>query len=149
MKHRIFNNISAIGWLPFVILSACICGCGNTATVSGKVNYQGRPVTYGSVIFVCTDKIARSGVIEPDGSYLIEGVPPGNVKIAVISRNPSLGRSVVRHEKPVQPGQKETSTQELAVKKWFSLPPKFENHKTSGLECTISSGRVSYDIDLK
>jgi len=149
MKHHVFNQISVISWLPFVFLSACICGCGNTATVTGKVNYQGRPVTYGSVIFICTDKIARSGVIEPDGSYSVEGVPPGNVTIAVISRNPSMGRSVVRGEKPAQPGKKETSSQELVVKKWFPLPPKFENPKNSGLGCAISSGRVSYDIDLK
>ena len=149
MKYRVFNNRSVIGWLLFIIMAASICGCGNRATVTGKVVYKGRPVTYGSVIFLSSDKVARSGAIEPDGSYTIENVPPGHASIAVISRNPSMGRSVVRGEKPAQPGKKETSSQELAVKKWFPLPPKFENPKNSGLGCTLTSGRVSYDIDLK
>ena len=34
---------------PLVLLAA-LTGCGGTATVSGKVTYQGRPVLSGSVI---------------------------------------------------------------------------------------------------
>ncbi len=35
------------------------------------------------------------------------------------------------------------------AKNWFPLPLKYEDPKTSGLKCTLGSGRVSYDIDLK
>jgi hypothetical protein len=118
-------------------------GCGNRATVSGKVTYQGRPVTYGAVIFVAGDGTARSAVIAPDGSYKIEGLSPGAVKIGVLSPDPSKGRSAKRHHKPA-PSQ--DGTQSAA---WFPLPTRFEAPSTSGLECTVGSGAVDHDIQLK
>jgi hypothetical protein len=138
-----------LGWLLLPILLAGVCGCGRTAKVSGKVTYQGRPVAYGSVIFLSADKTARSGVIEPDGSYTIEGTRPGSVSIAVISRDPSKGRSVVQGRKRVGLGKKGVSSQDTAIEGWFPLPRKFEAPETSGLSCTIASGRVTHDIDLK
>ena len=121
---------------------AGVCGCGNTAKVTGKVTYQGRPVGYGSVIFLSADKTARSGVIEPDGSYTVEGVPPGTVKIGVISRDPSRGRSRVRRDvADASPPRQDRG--------WFPLPPKFEARRLRGLACAVGSGRVSHDIDLK
>jgi hypothetical protein len=143
------NPQSLFCWLLFPALLVGLCGCGNTATVTGTVSYQGRPVTHGSVMFLSADKTARSGVIEPDGSYTVEGVPRGTVQIAVISHNPSKGRSVLRDQKPVHPGKKEAAWQEAAIKRWFPLPAKFEAPATSDLGCTIDSGRVSHDIDLK
>jgi len=132
--------------LPIVVIAAC--GCGNTATVTGKVTYKGRPVTYGSVIFLSADRTARSGVIEPDGSYAVEGVSPGGVKIAVISHDPSRGRSVKSEHSP-RPGKKRASAPKTTFNGWFPLPPRFEDPESSGLVCTVGSGQVSYDIDLK
>ena len=129
-----------LGWLPSLILLAGVCGCDNTAKVTGKVTYQGRPVRYGSVIFLSADKTARSGVIEPDGSFTVEGVPRGAAKIAVISRNPATGRSVVRDGMRVRPDK---------IGPWFPLPPQYESPATAGLSCTIDSSRLRYDIDLK
>jgi hypothetical protein len=81
-------------------------GCGRTATVKGKVTFQGRPVTHGSVILLSSDGKARSGVIESDGSYSVENVPAGDLKIGVISRNPSKGRT----EKPGHEGKIDKDT---------------------------------------
>jgi hypothetical protein len=148
MRHPVFQNRHVIGLFILMILQATICGCGNGATVTGKVMYKDRPVTYGSIIFL-KDKTARSGFIEPDGSYTVEDVPAGTVKIAVISRNPSKGRSVLRGQKPVPPGKKGTASAKTASNQWFPLPAKFEDPKTSGLGCTIDSGSVVYDIQLK
>ena len=139
------------GWVPcprlpwawhllIPILLAGVCGCGNTAKVTGKVTYQGRPVCHGSVTFLSTDKTARSGIIEADGSYAVEGVPSGSVKIGVISRAPSKGHSLVRGGKRVRPKK---------IEGWFPLPPKFESPESSGLNCTVGSGRVGYNLDLK
>ena len=66
------------------------------------MTYQGRPVIHGSVIFLTADKTARSAAIEPDGSYAVEDVPPGVVKIGVVSRDPSRGRSAVAGQTPVR-----------------------------------------------
>src|SRR5438128_758039 len=71
-----------------------LCGCGRTATMTGKVSYKGRPVIYGSVIILHADNTARSGIIQADGGYTVEGIQPGTVKIGVISRDPSKGTSI-------------------------------------------------------
>ena len=94
-----------IGWWLFPILLAGACGCGNTAKVTGKVTYQGRPVVHGSVTFLSADKTARSGVIEADGSYAVEDVPSGTVQIGVTSRDPSRGHTVLQRRPPSPPRQ--------------------------------------------
>jgi hypothetical protein len=110
--------------------------------VTGKVSYQGRPVTYGSVVFLGADQTARSGVIEPDGSYTVKGVHPGEVKVAVLSRDPAKAR--------VHQGGKRTPEDKAAARKnWFPLPRKFESPETSGVGYTIESGTVRCDIHLK
>ncbi len=124
-------------------------GCSKTATVTGKVTYQGRPVLYGSVIFLNADKTARSAAIAADGSYRIEGLLPGAVRIAVISHDPAKGRSVVRGHKSAQPEKNPGGPPSPPMAGWFPLPPRFESPATSGLDCDVVSGQVSHDIDLK
>jgi hypothetical protein len=149
MRPHISKNTRRFGWFLVSMLLVGTCGCGRTAKVTGKVAYQGRPVTYGSVMFFSPDKTVRSAAIEADGSYTVEGVPRGPVQIAVISRDPSKGRSVVRGRKPVYAGKMATGAPATAVKGWFPLPLKFEAPGASSPGCTVDSSRVSYDIDLK
>src|SRR4051812_10074770 len=70
-----------------IVFAAVGCG-GRTATLTGKVTYQGNPVVSGSVIVLGADGTARSGVIQPDGTYAVEGVPRGPVRIGVLSPDP-------------------------------------------------------------
>ena len=136
--------------LQHVVLAAVLgmlCGCSGASTVTGKVRYQGRPVIYGSVIIRNADGTAHSGVIEPDGSYTVEGVGRGPVKIAVISRDPSKGRSTQLGE-PGHLGQQGVAQAKAAMKDWFPLPKKYEDPGSSGLTGSIESRRVEHDIDL-
>ncbi len=126
-------SFGTIRWI-LAGLALCACGCGG-ATVSGKVTYQGRPVTSGSVIILGADRQARSGVIEADGSYAVEGVTPGEVKIGVVSHDPAKGR----HQGKKPPPPRGT---------WFPLPPRYEDPETSGLGCTVGGGQVRHDIEL-
>lgn len=71
------------------------------------------------------------------------------MRLALINRDPSKGRSVFQDRKPAQPGKKAAVPTETAAKKWFPLPANFEDPKHSGLYCTLDSGHVSYDIELK
>jgi hypothetical protein len=123
-----------IAWIFFVAMLS-LTGCSRNATVTGKVTYKDRTVRHGSVVFLGADNIARSGVIESDGSYRVEEVFPGNVRIGVISRDPAKGR--------VQLDKKN------AVEDWFPLPRDLENPATSRLGCTVGPGRTGYDIELK
>ena len=113
------------------------------------MTYQGRPVRYGAVIFLSADKTVRSCAIELDGSYAIEGVPTGEVKIGVTSPNPSRGRSTARRRQPVEAGRKQAGSPGPAVEGWFPLPTQYESPGTPELTFVVGSGRVSHDIDLK
>ena len=122
-----------------------VCGCARTATVSGRVTYKGRPVIYGSVIIVSADKTARSTFIEADGSYTVQGVHPGEVNIAVISRDPSKARAVIQRSDSGLTGK---AAAQAVARRWFALPRQLEDPHTSGLTCTIGRGSVQHDIDL-
>jgi hypothetical protein len=130
-------------------LALSVCGCSKTAKVTGNVTYQGHPVVHGSVTLLSDERTARSGVIQPDGSYSVEDVPLGTMKIVVFSRDPAKGRSLVRGQQPAQAGKKTASSPKATVAGWFPLPPKFEAVATSGLTCTVASSHVSHDLDLK
>jgi hypothetical protein len=93
------------------------------------------------------DNIARSGSIGPDGSFVVEGVSPGEVKIGVISRDPSKSRGVQRQERKAGSGKKEAESSETGA--WFPLPRALEDPAGSGIVVTVGSGRVKQDIELK
>ena len=134
-------------WLLLLCLVGVAGGCGRTATVTGKVTYKERPVVYGSVVLQNEDMTAVSGVIEPDGSYTVENVPAGLVKIAVLSRDPTKGRGGDKGARG-----KKTGDKKLAVKPpadWFPLPPHYEDPQTSGLQLHVGTGRVEHLIELK
>ncbi len=149
MRPQVPWGTRALLWVVLPLLPAGAAGCGSRATVAGKVTYQGRPVVYGSVIVLSADKTARSGVIEPDGSYTVEGVAPGEVKIAVLSHDPAKGRSVLRGERASHLRRLGPAAAKAAAKGWFPLPHKFEDPETSGYGCTVGTGRVRYDIELR
>ena len=149
MRRQFSGNRQCIGWLLSLAVLASVGGCGRTAHVAGKVTYQGQPVVHGSVILLGADNKARSGVIEPDGSYTVEGVGLGEVKIAVISRDPAKGRSVLRGGNPAPGDNNGQASPKTPPAGWFPLPPNYETPATSGLGCTIDSSQVSHDIELK
>src|SRR5262245_20075499 len=99
-----------------VFLATGIAGCTSTATLDGMVRYQGKTVTSGSVIVVNEDGTAESGVIKPDGSYSVDNVKRGHVRIGVASPDPSVARSILKpQQKPPkgkarQPGKPADAT---------------------------------------
>ncbi len=126
-------------WL-LAALAATACGCSREASVSGKVTYKDKPVTYGTVIVLGPEHKASSGAIQPDGSYTVEGLVPGEAQFGVVSRDPAKGRT---HAKPK--GQVEV----VEGHSWEPLPRQFELPASSGIARTLKSGPNRQDIDLK
>lgn len=60
--------------------------------VAGRVTSQGRPVTFGTVTILDASNRVHRARLDADGGYVLRGVPPGPVRIAVSSPNP---RSVI------------------------------------------------------
>jgi len=149
MEKQVTGRICPIGGLIATMILATTFGCGNSTTVTGKIRYRARSVTYGSVTFVAADKKAHSAAIEPDGSYTVEGLRPGTFLIGVISRDPTKGRSVLRDRKPDDSVDADGAAQPSPSGGWFPLPAELESPLNSGLSCTLGAGRITHDIDMK
>ena len=137
------------------VLLAGLSGCARTVDVDGTVTYRGKPVISGSVIFVGPDHATHTGIIEPDGTYCVEGVPPGPVKVAVVSHDPAKGRTVQAGDKILhRTGRGKRQSRGAAnrppgpAKGWFPLPPQLADAETSGLAWLVPTGHGTFPIEL-
>jgi hypothetical protein len=144
-------------WIPAALL-VLVTGCGGSATVTGKVTYQGRAVLSGYVILVNEDGTAASGVIQPDGTYAVEGVKRGHVRIGVSSPDPAHAHSILnagRKDEHTQakdshgPSKAGHARTKPGTDGWYPLPAALGDPHKSGLACDVSGSRVRYDIDAK
>ncbi len=141
-------------------LILCVCvilltaGCGSKGAVSGKVLYQGKPVSAGTVSFVLEGGGVLSSPIREDGTYTIQNVPPGEVKITVettSARPPSV------QERPGQKApefmmkyvkEKDSKLAERA-KRYVPIPEQYSDPAKSNLTYVVKSGKQEHDIDMK
>jgi hypothetical protein len=121
-----------------------VAGCGaETGTVSGKVTFNGRPLTFGMVAFVSADGRVASCSIEPDGSYKIDKILVGPAKISVQSLPPPPQMT------PLGPdGQPLPQVREKA-KEYVPIPDHYKEPQQSGLAYTVEPGAQMHDIELK
>jgi hypothetical protein len=117
-------------------------GCGETrAIVSGKITYNQHPVTSGEVHFVGAEGTARSALIDPEGKFLLNPAPLGEVKVAVVASArpaPVTVRSVPKDKTPSF--QLRTASSQI--------PPRYNSIQTSGLVYSLHAGHQTLDIEL-
>ena len=87
-------NASAIRRLCLVLavlVLAVGCNGSNLASVKGKVTYNDKPVTSGTISFISEDRPAAYGDLQPDGTYELhtdkpgDGATPGSYKVIVVA----------------------------------------------------------------
>src|SRR5262245_28898227 len=127
-------------------LSLAAAGCGGgTGDLAGKVLYKDKPVVYGTVFAVGSDQQLRTAAIDPDGSYRLEKVPAGEVRLAVVSPDPAevtvVGREGPKGSKKGVPG--------VDRGKWFPIPDQYTTIDRSPLTVTVRRGLNEHNIDLK
>jgi hypothetical protein len=90
-----------MGW-PVILVLLAGCGGGRTAAVSGKVTYQGKAVTGGSLTFT---PVAASGDREPGKPGSAEVQPDGRYVVGTYSRGDGavIGPHRVSYAPPVLP----------------------------------------------
>jgi hypothetical protein len=135
MKHAI--------WLLCPVLLLGTLGCGSQfATVEGIVTVDGKPANKGSVIFSGAGNRSAAGTIMPDGSYVAENVPVGEVRVSIMQM---IG-GPARPGPFKAPGSDDASP--AAPAKPMPIPNKYKNVETSNLTYTVTSGANEIDIQL-
>jgi hypothetical protein len=131
-------------------------GCGKgKGEVTGKVTYNGTPLTHGTVTIQDSDGAVQQSVIEGDGTYTVKDLATGEAKVSVRCRDPfeveyakamaGRGGQKNRHSKgtpatnPIKSGQKS---------KGSLIPEKYAEFDQSGLTVNVEKD-TKYDIPLK
>src|SRR5262249_15289796 len=138
-----------------VLLTALGCGSGS-ATVSGRVTYQGEPLTAGDLIIYGANGQIQSGQISADGTYAIYKAPVGDVKMAVLTPKD------LPAQRPPEPGGvwqgKKGGRKKTLIKEEFKPPPpvkvvpipdRYKEPDKSGLNFTLKRGEQTIDLNLK
>jgi hypothetical protein len=142
-QHRLSRTMRSFLWLAVLSLAAVGMGCGSGkggAKVSGTVKYKGKPLPSGTVTFFDAKKeIVGSSAIK-DGSYAVEGVPPGKMMVSVTT--PPAVKVDPRHPPPKDmPGEPP-----LPV---MPIPAQYGNPEQSGLTYDVKAGNQDFPIELR
>lgn len=133
-------------YLRFLSLSLCLSlgiglvGCEGTTgtTVTGKVTYDGAPVESGAISFMPVDgKGAAAGATIVNGTYTVEGVPPGKKIVEVVSAAPDPG--------PMSSEENYKRSQQAPQKTPLTIPP---NAAGNGAQHQIGEGEQVLDVAL-
>jgi hypothetical protein len=99
--------------------------------VSGKIAYNGKPLSGGTVTFVSKDgKTTVAGAIADDGTYTVL-LPAAEYGVAITTAAPGKDDKDPPKKVPV-----------------LKIPAKYGDVKTSGITYKVSKGKQTYDIEL-
>jgi hypothetical protein len=119
-----------------VAASDCSDGGVKKVTVSGAISHKGQPLRSGILQFVGPEGAYSAASIQPDGTYIITDVVPGEVKVGVMQAPQGSGSSS---------GEQTPLAQQAAP---VSLPDKYRSPDTSGITYTITDATSKLNIEL-
>jgi hypothetical protein len=123
--------------VAFVVVAAAllhVLGGAKEGTVTGTVNFKGKPLPNGVVTIVDGNGHPRRGRVHRDGSFTVPGVSPGSAKVTVAAPI----SNVIDPENVWDP-----YGPYVAIPKHYARPDK------SGLSLTVGPGTQDVVIDLK
>ncbi len=144
------NRFSGMSGMMRSLASTAVCltltalaGCGgggggsDTATISGKVTYNGAPVANGNLTLFSTSGSSYPVPLKSDGTFNVSGAPIGMQEVAI-----DPGSAL-----PPPPAG---SSGAPAAAAHVDIPPQYKDHKTSGLTWDIKAGKnTPKNFDLK
>ncbi len=139
--------------LPAVLLGGC--GGPKLGKVTGRVTYNGKPVTGGKIMFYPESGRMALGEIAADGTYSLTTFKPGDGalvgthRIAVEATKVGPGsmaapKTFEEELKGVPPGGKVL----VAGKVEWLVPEKYSRPETSGLTRKVEAGENKIDLEL-
>lgn len=131
-------------------VGAFLAGCGGSefsyAPAKGKVTYKGKPLEFGTVLFIPEKGPPATGQIQPDGTFVLEtGTQSGGTrKGAVVGKH----KVEIRCLESQRPGYKVPEGQEMPAGKPL-IPTKYMQADTSGLTAEVTAkGPNEFTFDL-
>jgi hypothetical protein len=152
MGLSIRNRLGRWMGLLALVLSLSVAGCGaGKGSVSGKVYYKDAPLKGGTVTFLAPDKQSYLAEIQEDGSYLIDKLPNGEVKIIVETESlkpPSA--NVLKNKPPADAtGAYKPPDYAARAKRFVPIPERYSDPDQSGLKYTVTRGKQNFDIKME
>ena len=134
-------------------------GCGQEPArgrLHGTVTHQGKPFP-GTVIFIARDNKTHTAELKADGSYEVDGVALGPIKVSVQQPAP---RYAVKGEFDVPAGNAKGVADEKAGKSAAQydpqpkpsgprIPTQYADSNKSGLDFELKSADQEWSVDLK
>ena len=126
-------------FLGFLVCGFWPIGCGSsgppTGSLSGRVTYNGQPLTTGVITFVNEKTGIGDGCdLDSSGSYRISSIQVGEYRVALQG-----------HPPPPEPPQSLKQGQ----KSWkLNIPAEYQAPQTSGLTATVKKGKNVVDFAL-
>jgi len=145
--------------LVLFLSALTLAGCGpRVGIVSGKVTYKNAPLPSGTITFIGGkgDKPQWSA-IAADGSYQVNNVPVGTVKVTVETTPPTnlpgVGGGAVKPPTvpgvPPPPDSSSLGGGDAAKQgAYVPIPTKYKEAEQSGLSMEVKSGKQEKNWDL-
>jgi hypothetical protein len=125
-----------------------IVGCGpSRGTVSGKVTYKDKSVTWGTVSLFASDNMQYSGEISSEGTYTIANVPAGAIKACVVSPNPDAASRAGFDARRGVADRVDRKKARPPVN-WFAIPEKYADISTTTLLATVNA-KTTFDLKME
>lgn len=134
-------------WASLVLLVGCGGSEFQLAPAKGKVTYKGKPLEFGTVIFIPEKGPAATGQIQSDGTFVLEtGTQSGGVrKGAVVGKH----KVEIRCMENQRPGFKPPEGQEMPAGKSL-IPTKYNQADSSKLTAEVTAkGPNEFTFDLQ
>ncbi len=150
--------MSQVRYVLHVLMLGLLIGCGGssheeTATVTGKVTYQGKPVTKGRIAFYPPNGRPAMGAIQSDGTYSLTTFEPGDGALlgnhrVTITASKSVGDAPTATGFMDEIMQARKGQAQPASKTVWLVPEKYSNRKKSKLQAEVVSGSNTHDFNL-
>jgi hemoglobin len=119
---------------------------GEKASVSGRVNFKGRPLPGGSIAFLNASGGRFRSLIHKDGSYEIKSLPAGTYRVVV--ETASLKPASKTPEK-IKGGTAPANPPGGQTPVYVAISPRYSMPETTPLTAKLLKGRQTLDFELQ
>lgn len=111
-----------------------------TATVTGKVDYDGQVLNSGYITFQVNNLVTRGAEISSDGTYMVAGLPFGSAVVSIYVQEPPSATP-----EGITPTAIAGTYEENPV----LIPRKYESFENSDITLQLAMPEQVFDIHLE